>query len=149
VRATKAVTKATEAHVGRIQDTEQFLERDLGIPVKLNRAYEVAISAQVLAKPGFRAYDLRGHGGAVMKNRTLRFRVGRCTVPAPYRVYWKIRNTGEEAIRAKDIRGRIEADQGNYMRDENTKYRGKHYVECYVVKNGVCAAMAHQVVVIK
>jgi len=85
----------------------------------------------------------------VIKNRTIRFRVARCTVPAPYKIYWKVRNTGEEAIRANDIRGRIEADQGNYMRDETTKYRGKHYVECYVVRNGACVAMAHQVVVIK
>lgn len=147
--ATKAVTKAAQAHRGRTPDTEQFLERDLGIPVRLNRAYEVAISAQVQAKTGFRAYDLRGHGGAVIKNRTIRFRVARCTVPAPYKIYWKVRNTGEEAIRARDIRGRIELDQGNYLRDESTKYCGKHYVECYVVKNGVCVAIAHQVVVIK
>jgi len=148
-QATKAVTKATQAHLGRVRDNEQFLERDLGIPVKLNRAYEVAISAQVQAKPGFRAYDLRGHGGVVIRNRTIRFRVGRCNVPAPYKIYWKVRNTGEEAIRANDIRGRIEADQGTYLRDENTKYRGKHYVECYVVKDGACVAKAHQTVVIK
>jgi hypothetical protein len=145
----KAVTKATQAHRDRTPDTEQFLKRDLGIPVQLNRAYEVAISAQVQAKPGFRAYDLRGHGGAVIKNRAIRFKVSRCTVRAPYKIYWKVRNTGEEAIRANDIRGRIEADKGNYLRDETTKYRGKHYVECFVVKNGVCVTMAHQVVVIK
>jgi hypothetical protein len=147
--ATKAVTKAAQAHVGRTPNTEQFLERDLGIPLRLNRAYEFAITAQVQTKPGFRAYDLRRHGGVVIKNRTVRFRVGSCTVPGPYKIYWKVRNTGEEAIRANDIRGRIEPDQGNYLRDESTKYRGKHYVECYVVKNGVCVAMAHQVVVIK
>ena len=147
--STKAVTKAAEAHVGRTADTEQFLERDLGIPLRLNRAFEVAITAQVQVKPGFRAHDLRAHGNAVMKGRSIRFRVGRCTVPAPYTIYWKVRNTGEEAIRANDIRGRIEADQGSYVRDENTKYRGKHYVECYVVKNGICVAMAHQVVAVK
>ena len=39
--ATKAVTKAAQAHLGRApQHHEQFLERDLGIPVRLNRASE-------------------------------------------------------------------------------------------------------------
>jgi Adenylyl/Guanylyl and SMODS C-terminal sensor domain len=64
-------------------------------------------------------------------------------------VYWKVRNTGEEAIHADCIRGQIVKDTGSLRRDEPTKYRGKHYVECYIVKNGVCIASAHQSVVIK
>ena len=72
-----------------------------------------------------------------------------CNVPGPYEVYWKVRNTGEEAIRADCIRGQIKPDDGTQWRDEPTKYRGKHYVECYVVKNGACVAVAHQNVIIK
>jgi hypothetical protein len=147
--ATETVTKAARAHVGRVRDTEQFLVRDLGIPIRLNRDYQLTLSARVLPKDGFRTYDLRMHGNVVGKYRTIRFTVARCTVPMPYKLYWKVRNTGEEAIRANQIRGQITPDQGFGSKEEPTRYRGKHYVECYVVKNGVCVAMAHQVVVIK
>jgi len=73
----------------------------------------------------------------------------RCTVPRPYQLYWKVRNTGEEAIRANEIRGQITRDKGVSSKEEPTKYRGKHYVECYAVKDGACVALAHQTVIIK
>lgn len=107
------------------------------------------LGARVLPKAGFRTYDLQRHGNVVGKYRTIRFSVAQCTVPAPYSVYWKVRNTGEEAIRANCIRGQIVRDTGSLRRDEPTLYRGKHYVECYIVRNGVCVAYAHQSVIIK
>jgi hypothetical protein len=85
----------------------------------------------------------------VGKYRDIRFAVAQCTAPRPHKIYWKVRNTGDEAIRADCIRGQIVADDGTGNRKEPTRYRGKHYVECYIVKDGVCVAMTHQVVVIK
>ena len=58
-------------------------------------------------------------------------------MPGRYEVYGKVHNTGEEAIRADCIRGQIVKDTGSPRRDEPTKCRGKHYVECCIVKNGV------------
>ena len=145
----KAVTKAAQAHVGRARDTEQFLERDLGIPIRLNRRCQLRVNACVIPRDGFRTYDLSAHGGVVGKYRDIRFTVAQCAVPRPYKIYWKVRNTGDEAIRADCIRGQIVADNGTGTKNEPTRYRGKHYVECYVVKDGICVAMAHQVVVIK
>jgi Second Messenger Oligonucleotide or Dinucleotide Synthetase domain/Adenylyl/Guanylyl and SMODS C-terminal sensor domain len=144
-----AVTKATAAHVGRARNTEQLIERDLHIPLRIDPRYRVTLDARVQPKAGFRTYDLQKHGNAVGKYRTIRFSLGKCNVPGPYEVYWKVRNTGEEAIRADCIRGQIVKDTGSLRRDEPTKYRGKHYVECYIVRNGVCVARAHQSVVIK
>jgi hypothetical protein len=40
-------------------------------------------------------------------------------------------------------------DDGTMRRREPTKYRGQHYVECYVVKDGVCVAKDRQIVTIK
>ena len=143
------VAKASAAHIGRARDTEQLLDRDLGIPFQIDPRYTLRLGARVRPKNGWRTYSLQGHGNAVAKDRTIRFSLDKCDVPAPYKVYWKVRNTGEEAIRADCIRGQIKADDGTRRRDEPTKYRGKHYVECYVVKNGVCVAVAHQNVIIK
>jgi hypothetical protein len=145
----KAVTKAAQAHVGRARDTEQFLERDFGIPVRLNYRYQMRVNARVIPRDGFRTYYLSAHGGVVGTYRDIRFTVAQCTVPRPYKIYWKVRNTGDEAIRADCVRGQIVADNGTGTKNEPTRYRGKHYVECYVVKDGICVAMAHQVVVIK
>lgn len=143
------VTKAAEAHVGRARNTEQFLEQDKGIPIRIDPRYQLIVSARVVPRQGFSTYDLRKHGNVVGKYRTIRFTVARCDVPRPYQVYWKVRNTGEEAIRADCIRGQIVRDQGLARKDEPTRYRGKHFVECYIVKDGVCVAATHQTVVIK
>jgi SMODS domain-containing protein/adenylyl/guanylyl cyclase-like protein with sensor domain len=146
--ASTAVAKASAAHIGRAANTEQFLE-DLRIPVRIDPRYQVRLGARVLRKAGWRDYDLQKHGNVVGRSRTIHFSLATCNVPGPYQVYWKVRNTGEEAIRADCIRGQIVKDAGSLSRDEPTAYRGKHYVECYVVRNGVCVANAHQNVVIK
>ncbi|MFJ6727499.1 cyclic GMP-AMP synthase DncV-like nucleotidyltransferase [Streptomyces sp. NPDC091281] len=146
-----SVTKSSEAAVTlpNFTDTEQFLDRDYGIPELLNARYRVRITANVVAKRGFRNFNLRRHGNAVGRERAIEFRVSECTVPGSYEIYWKVRNTGAEAVSANCIRGQIERDNGSRFRSEPTKYRGKHYVECYVVQNGICVAKDHQVVVIK
>lgn len=147
-----AITKAAVAHIGRTTNTEQFIDRDLNFPLRIDPRYRITVGARVLPKtgfPGFRTYDLQKHSNVVGKGRKIRFSLVKCDVPGPYEVYWKVRNTGEEAIRANCIRGQIKRDDGSRYRDEPTAYRGKHYVECYIVKNGVCVAVAHQNVVIK
>lgn len=143
------ITKAADSHVGRARNTEEFMERDKGIPVRVNPHYRLVLDAKVKPRTGFRTYNLRKHGNVVGKYRDIRFTIAHCDVPRPYRIYWKVRNTGDEAIGADCIRGQIVPDQGFARKDEPTRYRGKHYVECYVVKDGVCVAMAHQTVVIK
>ena len=100
------ILKAVGAHVGRARNTEQFLEGDFGIPVRLDPRYQLTLSARVLPRDGFRIYELRHHGNVVGKNRKIRFQITRCDVPKPYAIYWKVRNTGEEAIRADSIRGK-------------------------------------------
>ena len=41
-----------------------------------------------------------GRGNKVGKGRELRFSIAHCDVPEPYDVYWKVRNSGEEAARS-------------------------------------------------
>ncbi|MEZ0115145.1 hypothetical protein ABH920_009180 [Catenulispora sp. EB89] len=143
------LVKAARDRVTEVAGSEQFLERDLGIPEGLEPTYEVRIGATVLGVPGFRVFDLRKHGNVVGRNRKIKFAIVRCAVPSPFTIYWKVRNTGAEAAAADCLRGKIEKDDGSRSRNEPTKYSGKHYVECYVVKNSVCVAKDRQIVVIK
>lgn len=55
-----------------------------------------------------------------------------------FQYYWQVVNTGQAAMLANDLRGQI--IPGNQVRWEHTRYRGKHWVECFVVQNGVCIA---------
>jgi hypothetical protein len=124
-------------------DTERFIERDFGFPFASQR-YRLRIVGRVGPKPGFRTYDLPSQGNRVHKGRSLRFRIAACDVPAPYEVYWKIKNTGEEATRVNQLRGEIVEDAGSHQRSETTKYRGSHYVECYIVKDRRVVAVDRQ-----
>ena len=66
----------------------------------------------------------------------------------PYDLYWKVRNGGAEAAQVEELRGEISLDEGGNSKVESTKYRGTHYVECYVVKNGRVIAVDHQTVIV-
>ncbi|MBL8257629.1 MAG: hypothetical protein JNJ62_13590 [Pseudoxanthomonas mexicana] len=68
----------------------------------------------------------------------LRFFLRECNVPEPYNVRWKVKNRGH-AARGKE-RGGLEVDGGNREKYENTNFEGDHYVEIYLIKNGVCVA---------
>jgi hypothetical protein len=88
------------------------------------------------------------HPSRLPKQRSLLFKVVDTNVPAPFDVYWKVRNRGSEAAGRSQLRGEIDLDEGHHERRERTLYAGHHYVECYVVKNGVCIARIHEPVII-
>jgi hypothetical protein len=86
--------------------------------------------------------------GRVPKQRELLFRLSSTNVPKPFDVYWKVRNSGLEAQLKSQLRGEITRDDGHQAKRESTKFAGNHYVECYIVKNGICVARAREPVVI-
>jgi hypothetical protein len=66
---------------------------------------------------------------------------GNHNVPKPYEIRWKVRNADTEAQGALNgLRGEIYSDEGNEERSEPTQYKGKHYVECYIIKGKECVA---------
>lgn len=58
--------------------------------------------------------------------------------PQPYKVLWKVKNVGSEAERRNEIRGQI-AERGRAI-VEHTFFFGNHYIECYIIKDGMCVA---------
>lgn len=121
---------------GRRDPGEQFLS-DFKISERLT--HTLKIDAKVV-QDGFRPFFLRVATQLLRKQRKLEFVIVSCNAPSPYSVKWKIKNTGADAQRTGDLRGEILDDLGYQTRKENTKYEGSHYVECYIIKDGVCVA---------
>lgn len=66
--------------------------------------------------------------------------------PKPYEVFWQVVNTGDEA--RNDLRGGIlparTAGVGGLTQKETSRYRGTHWIECFIVKDGVCVARSNE-----
>lgn len=134
---------------------ETFIDRaPFGFPIRLNARYQARIRGRVTGfrsgttrfKNGFRIYDLAKNGSRVPKNRNIAFSVN-TDVPAPYSVYWKVRNGGMEAARANCLRGEITRTDG-HTKSEPTAYAGYHYVEAYIVKDDAVVAQDRQQVIV-
>lgn len=119
---------------------EKFIE-DL-FPVRLAPGFALSIDCE--EKKGDHVLGrLRGRGRLnrwLPYHRGLRFFVAHCNVPRPFDLYWKVRNVGPAADRKNMQRGQIEKDTGKLSKTESTSFSGEHYVEAYIVKNGVCVA---------
>lgn len=128
-------------------DTEEFIE-DL-YPVKLK--YSVDIQCIVTQK-GFRTWhlpELLRQCLPLLPQKQLEFSLVNCTVPRPFEVRWKVLNRGEEALMRNQVRGQIFNGKTSMTHVEHTLFAGDHYVECYIVKDGVIVARAHQEVPIR
>jgi hypothetical protein len=101
----------------------------------------VAIEHAQFIRNGFRSQPLNNEGRVPVDSQLVF--TASTNVPSPYEVYWQIINTGAEATRARDLRGRFEGTKtshGRLVRRETAVYRGTHSVECFIVKQGYCAA---------
>lgn len=78
---------------------------------------------------------------SVPKRVWLKFTVTTNT-PQPYEVHWQVVNTGTEAIGARGLRGDFydSNDPGTNIRWESTLYFGTHWIEAFIIKDGVCVA---------
>lgn len=123
---------------------EEFIDDDKHIPIQLTES--VRLIGRVRRAGVLKAYDLPKRGDRVGKNRTIDFSLIECSVAEPYSVYWKVKNTGREARSHGQLRGKVEP--GGDARYESTSYIGSHYVDVYIVKNGVCVARDRQQVII-
>lgn len=125
-------------------------------PVQI--VYQSSISASYnkngwrLFADGSTKYQLRS-GDPVERKKRICFKA-KTNVNPPYQVYWQVVNTGDEATREQCLRGDFYPSSGNCSfelgtktRIEPTKYRGFHWVECFIVKNGACVARSGEFVV--
>lgn len=125
-------------------DTEEFIE-DL-YPVY--EQYDVTIDCKVTGN-GFSLMPIFEYlesyaprfNRYIPHNFSVRCKIGYTNCPFYDKVLWKVLNVGPEAERRNDVRGQIK-DRGREI-TENTKFVGPHYIECYLIKNGICVAIGH------
>lgn len=76
---------------------------------------------------------------AIAKNTNIRFEVS-SGVKGVYTVKWQVVNTGQEAYAANQLRGDFYDSDGQHYRWERAGYGGTHWVQAFVIKDGVCIA---------
>lgn len=118
------------------KDTEEFIEYLFPINIQ----YQLEINCKIKKKG-----QIIGLLSSFLKRREpllpgndLEF-YAHTNVPKPYRILWKVKNQGTEAKRRNQIRGQI-VETNQLIHHEVTSFKGNHYVECYIVKDGVCVA---------
>jgi len=91
--------------------------------------------------------ELESKGTLVRKQFALRFEARTTAVP-PFKVHWQVVNTGDEAAANDDLRGAIERSDRGLLHSEKTKYSGRHWIRCYVIKDNVCIAQSERFIVL-
>ncbi len=125
-------------------------------PVQLN--YQALITASynkngwMLFSDGSTRFQLNS-GDSVEKKKKICFKA-KTNVPQPFQIYWQVVNTGYDATNAKCLRGDFYQSSGDCSfelgtktRLEPTAYRGTHWAECFIVKNGICIARSGEFIV--
>jgi hypothetical protein len=139
-KALIALTAAKDQQARTIDDApqEEFIQEKYQL---VRPRYDARIKATLVGNYPKNLRKLR----VVPKHRNLLFHLSTDT-PEPYQVLWKVRNHGVEASRVHGgLRGQIRhgGSKGRNLHEESTLYRGTHYIEAYVVKDGVVVASDH------
>lgn len=120
-------------------DTEQFIEDMFQVDIK----YYLTIDCKVTQNgftPKLLSYILN-NSMYLQPKKSLEFFIVNIDeeIIGKYDVYWKVKNEGQVAKDRNCIRGQVK--KYNTMKlYEATDFKGEHYVECYIVQDGICVA---------
>jgi hypothetical protein len=132
------ITKNVTSHSSYFSNTEEFIEHEVPIDIR----YALQIDCKV-TQNGFRdfllSHFLRNGNGLLRHNKSLNFYIVKSATPNPDSIWWKVRNVGATAEKRNCIRGQI-VKSNKENQSERTNFCGPHFVECYIIKNGVCVA---------
>lgn len=128
---TKTVFKDTEEYIEDLVPINDCYEVDIDCKVEANGIRNQSLQRFLIQYPQFQ--NLVPHG------LTLYFKAS-TNVPHPDAIWWKIRNCGKHAEARNQIRGQIEKKYWT-EKIEDSEFGGRHYVECYVIKNNECVAI--------
>lgn len=103
----------------------------------------VRIEKAICVMKGFRPRAFGSDGAALPKGTELTFEAV-TTVRRPYKVFWQITNTGQDAASERGgLRGGFDEGvvvRGKLSHCEGTRYFGTHGIECFIVKEGTLVA---------
>lgn len=126
-------TKSAECH-------EEFIE-DI-YPINISGILKIDCEVK---SNGFRERllsEILRNAQKISRVRTLDFYIEQTNIKEPYTIKWKVRNVGDEAERRNCIRGQIvnSNTRDGRCRHETSNFKGPHYVECYIIKDGYVVA---------
>ena len=137
VYSNNSSTYVSKVFESKCNNVEEFIENKFPVDIR----YSLKIDC-IVSQNGFRdkllSFILSTEGYLALDKR-LTFKIVNTDCTEPYDIYWKVRNVGDEAIRRNMIRGNI-VKTNSKTKKESTNFKGPHYVECFLVKNGVCVA---------
>lgn len=147
--ARKALVGSLRPRTGRAMvhraPHEEFIEEK---GYSFSPRYMARIEGRVEELGGFRSRPIRSRK-SIRRGMRLEFSL-HTDAPGQFEVIWKIRNRGEAATKADNLRGQLHKSQyGSRVRREHTRFPGQHYVEVYVVQGGVVVASDHHEIVIE
>jgi hypothetical protein len=130
-------------------DTEE--EKRIAVstaPARPGLRFNAKVSAQLSReKEGQLVEPYPSNGRRLGKDWWIRFQLDSTDVPKPYDVRWQVINHGAEAREKGDLRHTTA--QGDTIQWERTAYRGRHFMECEIIKNGNVVAKSRYKVNIK
>ncbi len=124
-------------------DTEEFIEDMFPVDIKYDLELDCTIT-----QDGFRPTllsRLLKDKMYLKKKKHLEFYISKTDfdfTTYDYEIYWKVKNVGKIAKEKNCIRGQV-VKTNLKKQIEVTSFIGEHFVECYIVKNGVCVAKGH------
>lgn len=117
--------------------------------------YEVSITARTTEAKGYvkgvMPRPFYSGGTSLPKGIGLEY----CAVtnaPRPYEILWQVVNTGSEAEAKSGLRGKLfegsdHSNGENYIKIEATSFTGRHWIEAFVIQNGLCVARSGEFVI--
>lgn len=125
----------------------KYFEEFAGKKFRLDIKYSLEVDCTVKSEGGrLRALMSRAGVYKIPIHRDLTFYVSKIDVPGDFKLYWKVRNVGKEAVSRDMLRGTIIRDTGARQITEKTTFEGEHFVECFAVKENVCVARGRIIV---
>ena len=105
------------------------------------KRYRVRLDAYVYLNKKVKLSGLNSNGRTINSDLNLKF-VVKTNTRRPYQVYWQVVNTGWHAESKGGGRGNIfeSKDSNPLVHWEDSLYTGKHWIECFIVKDGICVA---------
>lgn len=119
------------------KETEEYIEHLFPIDLQ----YELRLDCKVTKKNGEKVgmlSNILARHELLIPGYNLDF-IADTNTPPPYDIYWKVRNRGDEAKKRNMVRGQI-CKTNSLTHREETSFKGQHYVECYIVKDGIVVA---------
>lgn len=121
-------------------------------PVHRGQQYHVSVKCRASSRRG-KSFDLNSDGWPVTDDTNIRFEAT-TNVPAPFEVRWQVVNTGAHAAEVGGLRGEFIAAKTNagdpasgLVHRESASYTGKHWVEAFIIKDGVLWARSSRFLV--